>query len=125
MTPGGAKRDGAPAKQVRRRGVMESLLTIVHGLEVAALLFGALAVWGVTRDWPGPAAFGGVALLLIGTIPLLRHRWGWVASAVAQLAFAALSLIEPVMVLVALAFLAMWIFCFVRARQIQRQQSAS
>ncbi|MFC7430546.1 MULTISPECIES: DUF4233 domain-containing protein [unclassified Agrococcus] len=102
----------------RERGLLEKLLTIVHGLEVAALAFGALAVWGVTRDWPAPAAFGVVALVLILVNRLLRFSWGWVASLAAQVLFACLAFVEPVMVGVALAFIAMWIFCFVRARQI-------
>ncbi len=102
----------------RERGLLEKLLTIVHGLEVIALAFGALAVWGVTRDWPAPAAFGVVALVLILVNRLLRFSWGWVASLAAQALFAALAFIEPVMIGVALAFIAMWIFCFVRARQI-------
>lgn len=107
----------------RRRGIMESLLTVVHSLEVAALGFGALAMWGVTRDWPAPLAFVGVAVLLVVMIPLLRRSWGWVASLVGQVLLASLTVIEPIMALVAIAFIAMWIFCFVRARQIERSTS--
>lgn len=104
----------------RERGLLEKLLTIVHGLEVFALAFGALAVWGVTRDWPAPVAFGVVAAVLVLTLKVLRYRWGWVASLVAQTLMACLAFVEPVMIGVSLAFIAMWIFCFVRARQIER-----
>lgn len=106
----------------RERGLLEKLLTIVHGLEVVALAFGALAVWGVTRDWPAPAAFGAVAVVLILSLKLLRFPWGWAASLGAQVLFASLAFVEPVMIGVALAFIAMWIYCFVRARQIGRAQ---
>ncbi|QCR19083.1 DUF4233 domain-containing protein [Agrococcus sp. SGAir0287] len=106
----------------RERGLLEKLFTIVHGLEVIALAFGALAVWGVTRDWPAPTAFGVVAVVLILTLQLLRFSWGWLASLAAQLLMACLAFVEPVMIGVSLAFIAMWIFCFVRARQILRGQ---
>lgn len=103
-----------------QRSLMDKLLTIVHGLEVAALAFGALAVWGVTRDWPAPVAFGVVAVYLVLTTRVLRHRHGWIASLVGQAALVSLGAIEPVMLGVAAAFLGMWIFCFVKARQVDR-----
>jgi len=106
----------------RERGLLEKLLTIVHGLEVAALAFGALAVWGVSRDWPAPAAFGVVALVLILSTRLLRFSRGWLASAAAQVLMACLAIVEPLMLVVTAAFVAMWIYCFVRARQIGRGQ---
>lgn len=106
----------------RARGLLEKLFTIVHALEVVALAFGALAVWGVTRDWPAPTAFGVVAVVLILTLQLLRFSWGWVASLAAQALMASLAFVEPVMIGVSVAFIAMWIFCFVRARQIERGQ---
>lgn len=107
------------------RGAMESLLRIVHGLEAAGIAFGALAVWGVTRDWPGPVAFGAVGVLLIATMPLLRHAWGWLVSLGVQVALAALTWFEPVWGAVALVLVGLWIFCFVKARQIERRRRAS
>lgn len=112
------------ARQRPVRGVMESLLRIVHGLEVAGIAFGALAVWGVTRDWPGPVAFGAVGVLLVATMPLLRHAWGWIVSLGAQAALAALTWFEPVWGAVALVLVGLWIFCFAKARQIERQRRA-
>lgn len=111
-------------RQRPARGAMESLLRIVHGLQAAGIAFGALAVWGVTRDWPAPLAFAVVGMLLIATMPLQRHRWGWIVSLVLQVAVAALTFFEPVWGVVALVLVGMWLFCFSKARQIERQRRA-
>lgn len=126
----GAERDAgtAPARPRRSRparGAMEALLRIVHGLQAAGIAFGALAVWGVTRDWPAPVAFVAVGVLLIATMPLLRHAWGWLVSLAAQVAIAALTLVEPVWGVVAAVLIGLWIFCFVKARGIERQRRAA
>ena len=126
----GAERgaDAAPARSRRQRparGAREALLRIVHGLQAAGIAFGALAVWGVTRDWPAPVAFVAVGVLLIATMPLLRHAWGWIVSLAAQVAIAALALVEPVWGVVAAVLIGLWIFCFVKARGIERQRAAA
>ncbi|GEK81638.1 DUF4233 domain-containing protein [Agrococcus baldri] len=115
----------APRRRRPARGAMESLLRIVHGLEVAGLAFGTLAVWGVSRDWPQPVAFAAVAVLLLATMRLLSRPWGWIVSLVAQLAVAALTFIEPVWGVVALVFVILWIYCFVKARGIERNRRAA
>ncbi|WP_413320432.1 DUF4233 domain-containing protein [Agrococcus sp. 1P02AA] len=115
-----------PARRPRpQRGAMEALLRIVHTLEVCALAFGALAAWGVSRDWPQPVAFGAVALLLILSMRVLGRPWGWIVSLVAQIALALLVLVEVVWALVALVFIILWIFCFVKARGIERRRRAA
>lgn len=115
----------ARAPRARRgRGAMESLLTIVHGLEVAGLVFGALAVWGVTRSWQGPLAFALVAVLLILAVPVLKHPWGWIPSLVLQAAVAALTAFEPVWGVAAVVLIGLWVYCFVKSRQIQAQRRA-
>lgn len=115
-----------PARKPRpQRGAMEALLRIVHVLEVCALAFGALAAWGVSRDWPQPLAFGVVAALLIGTMSLLARPWGWAVSLVLQIALGLLALVEPVWGVVALVFIILWIWCFVKARGIERRRAAA
>lgn len=119
--------DQGTAKGRRRpaRGAMEALLRIVHGLEVAGIAFGALASWGVTRDWPAPVAFGAVGVALILTMPLLSRPWGWLVSLAMQVAVAALTAFEPVWGVVALVLIGLWIYCFVKARGIERQRRAA
>lgn len=107
------------------RGAMESLLRIVHTLQFAAILFGALASWGVTRDWPAPVAFLAVGVLLLATMPLLSRPWGWVVSLALQAAVVALTAFEVVWGVVAVVLVALWIFCFVKARGIEAQRRAA
>lgn len=109
----------------RARGAMESLLRIVHALQAAGIVFGALASWGVTRDWPAPAAFAAVGALLIATMPLLRHAWGWVVSLALQASVAALTAVEPVWGVVAIFLVGLWIYCFVKARGIEARRRAA
>ncbi|MCR8671208.1 DUF4233 domain-containing protein [Agrococcus sp. HG114] len=114
-----------PRRPRPARGAMEALLRIVHGLEVAGLVFGGLAAWGVTRDWPAPVAFTIVGVLLIATMPLLARPWGWVVSLGLQAAVAALAVFEPLWGFVALVLVGLWVFCFVKARGIERQRRAA
>jgi hypothetical protein len=114
-----------PRRQRPARGAMESLLRITHVLEVAGIAFGTLAVWGVSRDWPQPVAFAVVGVLLLATMPLLARPWGWVVSLALQLALGALTFVEPVWGVVALVFIILWIYCFVKARGIERQRAAA
>lgn len=104
---------------------MESLLRIVHVLEAAGLAFGTLAVWGVSRDWPQPVGFAVVGVLLLVTMPLLARSWGWIVSLALQVALAGLTFIEPVWGVVALVFIILWIYCFVKARGIERGRRAA
>lgn len=117
--------EGGGAQRGRRkpaRGAMESLLRIVHTLEACAMVFGALASWGVSRDWPQPVGFAVVILLLVASMPLLARPWGWIVSLVLQGATAALALLEPMWVIVAAVFVILWIYCFVKARGIERDR---
>lgn len=117
---------GTPTRRQRpARGAMEALLRIVHGLQAAGIAFGALATWGVTRDWPAPVAFIAVGVLLVATMPLLKHAWGWLISAATQVAVAALTFVEIVWGVVALVLIILWIYCVVKARGIERQRRAA
>jgi hypothetical protein len=119
--------EGPAPKRRRRpaRGAMEALLRIVHGLEVAGIAFGALAAWGVTRDWPAPVAFAIVGVALLATMPLLARPWGRLVSLAMQVAVAALTAFEPVWGVVAAVLIGLWIYCFVKARGIERQRRAA
>ncbi|WP_306232822.1 DUF4233 domain-containing protein [Agrococcus beijingensis] len=112
-------------RQRPARGAMESLLRITHTLQFAAILFGALATWGVTRDWPAPVAFLGVGVLLLATMPVLSRPWGWLVSLLLQVAIGALTVFEPVWGVVAAVLIGLWIFCFVKARGIEQQRRAA
>jgi Protein of unknown function (DUF4233) len=109
----------------RQRSLTESLLSIVLALEAVLVFFVALTVFGL-HALPAVAAFSGGAVLvvLLGvTTRIVRYSWGvWVGWAL-QVALLATGIVLPVLYVVAAVFVAMWIFCFVRARQIDRANS--
>lgn len=99
---------------------MEQLLSIVHWMEILSLVFAGLALWGVTRDWPAPVSVAVVMVLLLAGIRVLRYSWGWVVSLVLQAALLALGFWEVMLFILGLVFIAVWIFCFRKARQLER-----
>jgi hypothetical protein len=117
----------APARRPRRqRSVTEMLLSIVLGLEAVLVFFVTLTAFGL-RALEAPLAFGGgaaliVALLLTGR--LLMYPWGvWIGWAL-QAVLLATGVLIPLMYFIAACFLAIWIYCFVKGRSIDRQKAA-
>ena len=116
-----------PRTRVRRaRSVTESLLSIVLVLEVLLVFFAMLAAFGLRTLEPGLAFGGGgvLMLLLILTGGVLRYPWGIAIGWVLQVALVAVGVLLPLMYFIGAAFLALWIFCFVRGRQIDTQKAA-
>ena len=116
-----------PRTRVRRaRSVTESLLSIVLVLEVLLVFFAMLAAFGLRTLEPGLAFGGGgvLMLLLILTGGVLRYTWGVAIGWVLQVALVAVGVLLPLMYFIGAAFLALWIFCFVRGRQIDTQKAA-
>lgn len=104
----------------RQRSITESLLSIVLGLEAILVFFIALTVFGL-HALPPVEAFGGgavLALLLALGTRLVRYSWGVWFGWVLQVALVATGIILPALYIAAAFFVAMWIFCFVRARQL-------
>ena len=117
----------APApRQRRQRSVTEMLLSIVLALEAVLVFFVTLVVYGL-RSLEPALAFGGGALLILAlflTSGLLRYSWGiWLGWAL-QVILLATGFLIPLMFFIAACFLAIWIFCFVRGRQIDHQKAA-
>ena len=118
---------GEPARVRRQRSLTESLLSITLGLEAAMMFFASLVVFGLDRldpDWLalvyGPVFI--VVLLLAAGVQ--RWAWGIVVGAVLQLAIILTGLLEPTMFFVGAAFTALWIYCFVKGRQVDAQKAA-
>ncbi|MDF1478747.1 DUF4233 domain-containing protein [Leifsonia sp. H3M29-4] len=104
----------------RERSATESLLSIALGLEAALVFFVTLTAYGL-RALPPVAAFaGGAALivLLIVTGRLLRYRWGvWLGWGL-QAVLIATGILLPVMFFIGAGFAGIWVFCFVKGRQL-------
>ena len=116
----------APARKPRRRrGAQESLLSIVLLLEAIVMFFVILVAYGL-RVLPLGVIFGGGAvlialMLLVGRS--LRHPaavWtGWTLQAVLIL----LGLLINVMYVIGVLFLALWIYCFIIGRRLDRRNA--
>ena len=117
----------SPSRSRRERSAAESLLSIALGLEAALVFFVTLTAYGL-RALPAVAAFaGGAALivLLIVTGRLVRYRWGIWLGWVLQGALIATGILLPVMYFIGAGFAGIWVFCFVKGRQLDAAKTAN
>lgn len=115
----------AESRPRRQRSTSESLLSIVLGLEAALMFFVILTAFGLKAVPPVTAFAGGGALLvaLVLTAGLLRFRWGaWLGWAL-QAVLIATGILLPVMYFIAAGFVAIWVYCFIKGRQIDAARS--
>ena len=121
--PSGAGRAPRPR---RRRGAVESLLSIVLVLEAMTLFFVTLVVFG--RDLlPAGVAWGaglGAIVLTLLVSQTLRWRWGVALGWLVQLGLVACGFLDPVMFVVAALFVAIWTYCLVKGSQLDRMNAA-
>ncbi|WP_126892169.1 DUF4233 domain-containing protein [Curtobacterium sp. HSID17257] len=109
-----------------QRGARESLLSVTLGLEAVMFFFPMLVVYG-KGTLPPLAAFGGgiLAIIVLAAASRLTGKpagvwFGWLLQA----AILATGFIEPFMFAVGAVFLALWVFCFVKGGQLDRQNAA-
>jgi hypothetical protein len=110
----------------RDRGARESLLSITLVLEAIMFFFPMLVVFGKHTLPAGLAFGGGLAAIVILTLAsrLTGSRAGVWFGWLLQAAILATGFIEPFMVAVGVVFLALWVFCFVKGGQLDRQNAA-
>ncbi|HWI32308.1 MAG TPA: DUF4233 domain-containing protein [Microbacterium sp.] len=105
--------DAAPRPR-RRRTLVENLGAIVLGFESVVVFLGGLVVYGLNAlpgsipSWWGVVAGSAMAVAMIVTAGLLRHRWAIVLGWVLQLLVALAAVLVPAFLLVALIFGSMW-----------------
>jgi Protein of unknown function (DUF4233) len=111
----------------RQRSLTESLLSIVLGLEAVLVFFIALTVFGLHAATPAVAFGGGAALLLLLLLGsrLVRYSWGVWYGWVLQVILVATGIVLPALYIAAAFFLAIWIYCFIKGRQIDKQNHFS
>ncbi len=109
-------------KPRRERSVTESLTSIALGLEAILVVFVMLTAFGLKALPPVAAFAGGVGLIvaLLIVAGLLRYSWGVWLGWVLQVALIATGIFLPVMFVVGAAFAAIWTFCFVKGRQLDK-----
>jgi hypothetical protein len=122
--PAGTAGNGRRARPRRERGLRESLLSIVLGMEAVVLFFVTLVVFGLHILPPLPAFLGGgVAFVVVAVLAGLQGRaWAVYGGAAAQLGLILLGLLTPIMYLIGAGFAGLWLYCFLRSRQIERQR---
>lgn len=113
-----------PARRPRRqRSVTESLLSVALVLEAVLMFFVAITANGL-KTLPTAVALGGgaaaIVVLLLATA-LLRFPAGVWIGWVLQAALLLTGLVLPVMWGVGALFVAIWIYCFVTARRLERR----
>ncbi|MBM7472732.1 DUF4233 domain-containing protein [Subtercola frigoramans] len=122
---GSAARGGRVRGPRRQRSVRESLASIVLGFESVIMFLATLAVFGLKALPPFVALGGGAALciLLLATIPLLSRPIGIIMGWTLQGLILASALLVPLMLVVAVLFGTMWIYCMVKGARIDRENA--
>ncbi len=110
----------------RQRSLTESLLSIVLVLEAVLVFFITLTVYGLHALPAAQALVGGAVLIVVLLLAtrIVRYPWGVWVGWVLQAALLATGILLAALYIAAGFFVAMWIFCFVRARQIDRANAA-
>ncbi|GAA2013841.1 DUF4233 domain-containing protein [Microbacterium ulmi] len=122
---------GSPAepKPRRPRGAAESLGSIVLAFESIIVFLGGLVVFGLkvlpdgVADWWGIVGGSVVALLMLLTSGVLRHRWGIVLGWALQAVVALAAFLVPALALVALVFGGMWAYATIKGASLDRRNA--
>ena len=114
------------SRQRRERSATESLVSIALALEAFLVFFAALTAFGLRAVEPVVALVGGGVLmvLIILAAGALPRAWAFGLAWALQLALILSGIIVPLMFLLGAAFAALFIFCFVRGRQLDTQKAA-
>ena len=113
-------------RQRRTRSVTELLLSIVLVLDATLIFFVALAAFGLRELSPAPAFIGGAVLIIVFVTlaRMLHYPWAvWLGWAL-QAGLVALGFILTPMFVVGAGFAAIWVYCFIRGRQIDAAKAA-
>jgi hypothetical protein len=111
----------------RKRSATESLLSITLALEAFLVFFAALTAFALEVTAPAVALGGGAAfiVLLVLCARLVRYSYGvWLGWALQGMLIAT-GILMPLMFIIGAGFLALWIFCFVKGRSLDRISTGS
>ncbi|GAB3138533.1 DUF4233 domain-containing protein [Marisediminicola antarctica] len=110
----------------RRRSATESLLSIVLVLEALLVFFLTLVVFALDALPPAAAFIGGgvlfVALLALGRV--MRYEWAVWVGWLMQLVIILTGLLEPLMFGIGAIFVALWTYCFITGRRLDKRNAA-
>ena len=118
-----------PRRPRRARGAAESLGSIVLGFESVVVFLGGLAIFGLKAlpagidQWWGVVAGAAMALLMIATSGVLRHRWGIVLGWILQVIVGLGAFLVPALGLVALIFGGMWAYATIKGASLDARNA--
>ncbi|MEO6942789.1 MAG: DUF4233 domain-containing protein [Terrimesophilobacter sp.] len=115
-----------PSPRVRRaRTARESLLSIVLGLEAALMFFVTITAFGLRVLAPALVFGGGAALFILFLLAawLVRYPAGVWLGWILQAALIAIGIIMTLMYFVGAGFAALWVYCVITARRLDRTHS--
>ena len=108
------------------RSASESLLSIALLLEAVLVFFIVMVAFGL-KLLPIPVVFGGGAVLAALLLVAGRLAGGpvgvWIGW-VLQVALIALGILLPLMYFIGAIFAAIWVYCFVTGRRLDRRKAA-
>jgi len=113
----------------RRRGAAESLGQIVLAFETIVVFLAGLVVFGLKAlpdsvpDWWGIVGGAVMAVLMLATCAVLRHRWGIVLGWALQVVLALAAFLVPAILFVALVFGAMWGYATIKGASLDRRNA--
>ena len=120
----------APEPRPRRaRGAAESLGSIVLAFESIIVFLGGLAIFGLKAlpepipQWWGIVAGSVLALVMIMTARVLRHRWGINLGWVLQFIVALGGFLVPALFLVAIIFGGMWAYATIKGASLDARNA--
>ena len=119
----------APRRARRARGAAESLGSIVLVFESVVVFLGGLAVFGLQALPAGVPSWWGViggvvlAVLMLLTAGLLRHRWAIVVGWALQVVLLLGALVLPALAIVAVIFGGMWAYATIKGASLDRRNA--
>jgi hypothetical protein len=118
-----------PGRPRRARGAEESLGQIVLAFESIVVFLAGLAVYGLTAlpaaipAWWGIVGGAVVAVLMLLTSGLLRHRWGIVLGWILQAVVGLSAILVPAILVVFVVFGGMWGYATIKGASLDRRNA--
>lgn len=110
-----------------RRSATHSLLSIVLALDAVLVFFVMMTAFGL-HLLPPAVVFGfgvGLIVVLAAVGRLVAKPWGvWIGHGL-QLVLIALGFVLPAMFFVGALFAALWIYCFIAGRRLDRRNASA
>ena len=114
-----------PRRVKRERSASESLLSITLMLEGFLIFFAALSAFALGAVTPVQALIGGLVFIVLLAVAgrAVRYPAGRIFGWVLQVALIAIGIVLPLMYVIGAGFLALYAFCFVKGRALDRAKA--